>query len=124
MNEIPPIITERVDDIPLFLEQRQRMGLPALCDDPVPTHGTWHGLSLGWVSTLWLSAMVSRGAHRLVPVEPWAVNRLWTRRATTGQAVERLDCPDERLDSVLHGVHDDTRWAACASALHQYTVRV
>jgi len=30
MPEIPPIITERVDDMPLFLEQRQQMGLSAL----------------------------------------------------------------------------------------------
>ncbi len=33
MNEIPLIITERVDDIPLLLEQMQRMGLPSLLDD-------------------------------------------------------------------------------------------
>jgi hypothetical protein len=30
MNAIPHMLTERVDDMPLFLEQRQRMGLPAL----------------------------------------------------------------------------------------------
>jgi hypothetical protein len=30
MNTIPNIITERVDDMPLLLEQMQRMGLPAL----------------------------------------------------------------------------------------------
>ena len=33
MNEIQNIITERVDDIPLLLEQMQRMGLPTLLDD-------------------------------------------------------------------------------------------
>jgi hypothetical protein len=33
MHEIPNIITERVDDIPLLLEQMQRMGLPTLLDD-------------------------------------------------------------------------------------------
>ena len=49
MNEIQSIITERVDDIPLLLEQMQRMGLPALLDDHFPTHGNWQGLSLGWV---------------------------------------------------------------------------
>ena len=30
MHEILPIITERVDDIPLLIEQMQRMGLPTL----------------------------------------------------------------------------------------------
>src|SRR5216683_3630979 len=101
MNEIPNIITERVDDIPLLLEQMQRMELPTLIDTHFPAHGTWYGLSLGWVSTLWLSAIVSRGDHRLVHVEPWGGNRLWTLRATTGPAVERLDFPDDRLEIVL-----------------------
>ena len=54
MQDIPHIITERVDDIPLLLEQMQRMGLPTLLDIHFPTHGNWTGLSLGWVSTIWL----------------------------------------------------------------------
>ena len=124
MHKIPPIITERVDDIPLLLEQRQRMGLPSLFDDHVPTHGNWQGLSLGWVATIWLSAILSRGDPRLVHVEPWVGNRLWTLRATTRQAVERLDCTDDRLEIVLPSLHDDTRWTACESALHRHTVRV
>src|SRR6266581_8590090 len=32
MNEIPTIIPERIDDIPLLLEPMQRMGLPTLFD--------------------------------------------------------------------------------------------
>jgi transposase len=124
MHEIPPIITERVDDMPLLLEQMQRMGLPTVFDDHFPTHGNWQGLRLRWVSTIWLSTILSRGDHRLVHVAPWEANRLWTLRATTGQAVERLDLTDDRLESVLHCLHDDPRWAACASALHQSTVRV
>src|SRR6266849_4387743 len=124
MNEIPIIITERVDDIPLLLEQMQRMGLPALLDHHFPPHGNWQGLSLGWVTTIWLSSILSRGDHRLVHVEPWVAKRLWTLRATTGQAVERLDFTDDRLEIVLQRLHDDTRWAAFESALNQHTVRV
>jgi transposase len=124
MNEIPIIITERVDDIPLLLEQMQRMGLPALLDHHFPTHGNWQGLSLGWVTTIWLSSILSRGDHRLVHVEPWVAKRLWMLRATTGQAVERLDFTDDRLEIVLQRLHDDTRWAAFEAALHQHTVRV
>src|SRR5436190_20905882 len=93
MNEIPNIITERVDDIPLLLEQMQRMGLPTLFDDHFPIHGNWQGLSLGWVSTIWLSAILSRGDHRLVHVEPWVAKRLWTLGTTTGQAVTRVGYP-------------------------------
>ena len=95
-----------------------------MLDDHFPTHGNWQGLSLGWVATIWLSSILSRGDHRLVHVEPWVGNRLWTLRATTGQAVERLDFTDDRLEIVLHSLHDDTRWTAFESALNRHTVRV
>src|SRR5499433_996270 len=124
MKEIPNIITERVDDIPLLLEQMQRMGLPALLDHHLPTHGNWQGLSLGWVSTIWLSSMLSRGDHRMVHVEPWVAQRLWTLGVTTGQAVQRGDFTDDHLEIVVRGLSDDTRWAAFESALNQHTVRV
>jgi transposase len=124
MNEIQSIITERVDDIPLLLEQMQRMSLPTLIDKHFPTHGNWQGLSLGWVSTIWLSSILSRGDHRLVHVEPWVANRLWTLRTATGQPVERLDFTDDRLEIVLRRLSDDTRWAQLESTLNQHTVRV
>jgi transposase len=124
MHEIPTIITERVDDMPLLLEQRPRMGLPPLLDPSFPPHGNWTGLSLGWVSTIWLSAIVSRGDHRMGPGEPGGSQRLSMLGVTTGQTVTRVDCPEDRLESVLRRLRDDTRWAACESALHQQTVRV
>jgi transposase len=124
MHEISNIITERVDDIPLWIAQMQRMGLPTLFDTHFPTHGNWTGLSLGWVSTIWLSSMLSRGDHRMVHVEPWVAKRLWLRGVTTGQEVKRVDCTDDRLAIVLRRLSADTRWAAFAAALNQYTVRV
>ena len=124
MHEIPNIITERVDDIPLLIEQMQRMGLPTLLDTHFPTHGNWTGLSLGWVSTIWLSSMLSRGDHRMVHVEPWVAQRLWTLGVTSGQAVKRIDFTDDRLEIVLRHLSNDTRWAAFESALNQQTVRV
>src|SRR6516162_1071896 len=124
MNEIPTIITERVDDIPLLLEQRQRMGLPTLLDTHFPAHGNWTGLSLGWVSTSWLSSILSQGDHRMVHVEPWVAKRLWTLGTTTGQRVTRVDFTDDRLESVLRRLSHDERWGAFASGLNQPTVRV
>jgi transposase len=124
MNKIPHIITERVDDIPLLLEQMQRMGLPTLLDTHFPTHGNWTGLSLGWVSTIWLSSILSRGDHRMVHVAPWVAKRLWTLGVTTGQAVTRVDFTDDRLEIVLRRLSDDERWSAFESALNQHTVRV
>src|SRR6266702_7474180 len=124
MNEIPNIITERVDDIPLRLHQRQQMALPTLIDTHFPAHGNWYGLSLGWVSTIGLSAILSRGDHRLVHVEPWVANRLFTLQTVTGQDVERLDFTDDRLESVLRHLSDDNRWVQFESRLNQHTVRV
>jgi len=124
MNEIPNIITERVDDIPLLLEQMQRMELPTLIDTHFPAHGNWYGLSLGWVSTIWLSAILSRGDHRLVHVEPWVGHRLFTLQTVTGQDVECLDFTDDRLEIVLRRLSDDARWAQFESRLNQHTVRV
>ncbi len=124
MNEIPTIITEHIDDIPLLLAQMQRMGLPTLLDTHFPTHGNWTGLSLGWVSTIWLSSILSRGDHRMVHVEPWVAKRLWTLGVTTGQAVTRVDFTDDRLEVVLRRLSHDERWGAFESALNQHTVRV
>src|SRR5262249_6166948 len=124
MHAIPIIITERVDDIPLLLEQMHRMGLPTLLDTHFPTHGNWTGRSLGWVSTIWLSSLLSRGDHRMVHVEPLVAQRLRTLGATTGQAVTRGDFTDDRLEIVLRRLRDDARWSAFASALNQHPGRV
>src|SRR5204863_2872443 len=59
-----------------------------------------------------------------VHVERWVAKRLWPLGVTPGQAVRRVDCTDDRLEIVLRRLRDDTRWAACASTLNQYTVRV
>jgi transposase len=67
-------------------------------------------LSLGWVTTIWLSAILSRGDRRLVHVEPWVSNRLWTLRTTTGHDVQCLDFTDDRLEIVPRCLHDDSRW--------------
>src|SRR5215472_1310506 len=124
MNAIPTLLTERVDDIPLLLAQMQRMGLPTLFDTYFPTHGNWTGLSLGWVSTIWLSSILSQGDHRMVHVEPWVAKRLWTLGTTTGQAVTRVDFTDDRLEIVLRCLSHDARWGAFEAALNQHTVRV
>src|SRR5205809_618842 len=124
MHELPTILTERIDDIPLLLEPRPRRGLPRLFDTHFPTHGTGTGRSLGWVSPLWLSAIVSRGAHRRGHVEPWVANRLWTLGVTPGQAGTRGDFTDARRAVVRRRLRYAERWGAFASARPPHTVRV
>ena len=124
MNNIHTIITERVDDIPLLLAQMQRMSLPALLDAHFPTHGNWQGLSLGWVTVIWLSSILSEGDHRLNHVEPWVHNRRRTLRGSTGQPGHALDFTADRLAMVLPLLSDDTRWVAFESGVNQHVVRV
>src|SRR5207244_1694553 len=45
-------------------------------------------------------------------------------QTVTGQAVERLDVTDDRLESVLRHLSDDNRWVQFESRLNQHTVRV
>jgi transposase len=124
MNQKPNIITERVDDIPVLLAQMERMGLTALLDAHFPAHGNWQGLSLGRMTTIWLSSILSRGDHRLVHVEPWVEQRQFTLSHITGEAVRAHDFSDDRLEVVLRRLSDDTRWAAFESVLNQHLIRV
>ncbi len=124
MHNIQSITTERVDDIPLLIEEMKRMGLPTLIDQYFPAHGNWYGLSMGWISTIWLSSIVSQGDHRLSHLEPWVANRSWSLKTATGQEIERLDFSDDRLEIVLRHLSDDERWVQFESRLNQHSVRV
>ena len=50
MAETLPIVSERVDDVPLLLAELDHMGVQPLLDKHFPTPGNWVGLSLGWVT--------------------------------------------------------------------------
>lgn len=124
MNETLTIISERVDDIPLLLAQVARMGVQPLLDTHFPTHGNWQGLSLGWVTVIWLTHILSQADHRLNHVEPWAEKRRHTLRGCTSQPLHPLDVSDDRLALVLQALSDDARWSTFESALTQQLVRV
>jgi hypothetical protein len=90
MNETLTIFSERVDDIPLLLAHVAQMGVQPLLDTHFPTHGHWQGLSLGWVTVLWLAHILSQADHRLSHVEPWAEkaapHAAWVHRSTPPSA--------------------------------------
>src|SRR5215475_12421944 len=124
MAETLTIVSERVDDIPVLLAQLDRLGVQPLLDEHFPTHGNWVGLSLGWVSVLWLTHILSEGDHRLNHVAPWATQRLHMLQACTGQPVHPLDLSDDRLATVLEALSEERRWSAYEGALNQHTLRV
>lgn len=118
------IYSERVDDVPVLIEHQIRMGIPAIVDAIIEPHGNRQGLSVGWLTTLWLSYMLSQGDHRLSAVEGWAVERRETLAALIPQPVGAKDCSDDRLADVLRMLSDDTAWAQIEAQLGQRLVRV
>jgi transposase len=124
MNEPLTIRTERVDDIPLLLAQMQRMGIADLLDEHFPTHGNRTGLSLGVVSVIWLTHVLSQADHRMNQVQPWAERRLETLRACSDSRLAVRDLGDDRLADVLRHLSDDERWRAFEQELTGQLVRV
>src|SRR5712691_2743278 len=124
MNEALTILTERVDDIPLLLAQMQRMGIADLLDEHFPTHGNRTGLSLGAVTVIWLTHVLSQADHRMNHVQPWAERRLETLRACSDGRLAVRDLGDDRLADVLRHLSDDERWRAFEGELTGQLVRV
>ena len=124
MNEMPSILTERVDDIPLLVAQMRRMELPSLIDSYFVAHGNRQGLSVGWTATVWLAHILSQADHRLNQVQPWLERRLATMRGSTGQPVTALDLTDDRLAALLRTLADDATWRPFEQALGRTLLRV
>jgi transposase len=124
MSDTPPFTVERIDDVPLLLAQLERMTVPALLDAHFPTHGNWQGLSLGWVTSVWLAHILSQADHRLNHVQPWVEGRLQMLCLATAQPLTPLDFTDDRLALVLRLLADDTRWVAFEEALFGHLLRV
>src|SRR5438128_1946500 len=124
MNEPLTIRTERVDDLPLLLAQMQRMDIAHLLDEHFPTHGNRTGLSLGVVTVICLTHVLSQADHRMNHVQPWAERRLETLRACSDGSLEVRDLGDDRLADVLRHLSDDERWRAFEGELTGQLVRV
>jgi len=118
------VITEQVDDIPLLLAQLQRMDVQPLLDDYFPTHGNWQGLSLGQVTVVCLSHILSQADHRLNPVQAWVERHQETLALGMQQSVRALDLSDDRLESVLRYLSDDAQWRLFEPALNQRQIQV
>ena len=115
---------ERVDDIPLLLNQMEKLNLSDLVDEHFVGHGNWQGLSLGRVLVGWLSYLLSQGDHRLNQVEAWASGLSHMLVHCLSPTVRSLDFSDDRLERVLDRLSDDLRWDAFERALNHHTVRV
>lgn len=118
------IYTERIDDIPLLIRQRQEMGLPDIINGIVRRHGNRQGLSLGWLLTGWLTHILSQPDHRLGYIEDWATKQQKTLQMLFPEPVSPQGFIDDRLGDMLRILSDDTIWEAIESQLNQRSVRV
>lgn len=120
-----PIITsERVDDIPVLLTQIEQMGVQKLLDKHFPTHGNWQGQSLGQVTVIWLTHILSQADHRLNHVQTWASKRLETLKTFFGDSLRSLDLTDDRLEAVLRYFDHDRNWYSFEKELGSSLLRV
>ncbi|MCH8296242.1 hypothetical protein IH992_34620 [Candidatus Poribacteria bacterium] len=79
----------------------EQMGIPRIVDAVVLPHGNRHGLSLGWLTTTWLTYILSESDHRMCEVEQWAENRMQTLNRLLPVPVHSKDFTDDRLADVL-----------------------
>jgi len=124
MTEKLTVESERVDDIPVLMGHQMRMGVPDLLDQHFARHGNRQGLSLGWLTSMWLAHILSESDHRLSHVRGWARQRLETLWCSSKQVVTELDFTDDRLANVLQALSDDARWSTFEKALNGNLLRV
>jgi transposase len=123
-NQTSAIVTERVDDIPLLLNQMIQMGIPDILDANFPTHGNWDGLSLGWTATIWLAHILSQADHRLNKVEDWVAKHIQTISSVTGLTIVASDFKDDRLATILRYLNKDEPWQEYEQEQGKHIIRV
>jgi len=118
------IDTERIDDIPLLFSFLQQMGIQETLDTYANPHGNRQGLSIGWLTTAWLSYIVSESDHRMIEVEPWAEKHIETLSALIPQAIDVKDFTDDRLADLLQWFSKDSVWEEVENHLGQHLIQV
>jgi transposase len=102
----------------------QRMNLAKLLDKHIPVHGNRKGLSLGNVTVVWLSHILSEANHRMNQVQEWAKRRQEVVRSCGLTMFEAGDMTDDRLADVLHALSSNIHWSAFEQELMGNLVRV
>jgi transposase len=108
---------ERVDDVPLLLGFLIKLGLPEILDRHYPPHPLHQGLSLGWLTTVWIAYILSHADHRKSPVQAWAQGLHHCLETLIGQAIRPVDFTDDRLTLVLNRLDDLPAWEALEADL-------
>ena len=82
-SPIPPTEPERVDSIPVVLAILIRLGVQDVVDERHTPHGNRLGLSVGWLTTIFLAYILTETDHRMCPVQKWVVKHRYTLERLT-----------------------------------------
>lgn len=118
------ITTERIDDFVLLIELMKQIDLPGMLDRHLSRHWLQQGLSWGWVTTIWLSRILSQGDHRKLTVRDWVRQAHTTLEHVTGFSIRDTDFTDDRLTIVLRLLSAPASWTAIEQELGQTIIRV
>lgn len=119
------MLTERVDDLPLLIEEFNKSQLPEYLSQYFPDHGNWTGLSGEKVTVGFLTYILSCADHRLSWVEDWASDHLYCLRHCLGspEMVDK-DFTDDRLGALLDRYSDEAQWDAFEAAHNRGLIQV
>src|SRR4051795_5720549 len=108
---------ERVDDVPLLLGFLVRLRLPEILDRHFPTHPLHQGLSNGWLTTAWITYILSRADHRKSPVQAWAEELQHTLETLIGRRIRPVEFGDDRLTLLLKRLDAQAAWESLEADL-------
>jgi transposase len=123
-NDQFTVTTEQVDDFILLIHIIMRLGLPGIIDQHIPRHHLQNGLSWGWVTTIWLSHIISQGDHRKITVRDWVNQTKVSIQEATGLEIRDTDFTDDRLAIVLKNLSKPEYWISIENELSQTTIQV
>ncbi len=121
MQEHMEMSAECMSDVVILLEQ---MSLPDLLDHRIVKYQREQRVSLGWVISIWLAYIMSKGDHRKVSMQDWVRGMRETRKQVTGLEIRETDFTDDRLIIALQYLSGDELWNQIERDLGQHLIRV
>jgi len=116
--------SESIDDIPILLSLLIRQEIPQYIDGLHIPHGNRQGLSVGWLTTLWLVYILTESDHRMNHVQDWVCSRIAILSELIGQVISETDFTDDRLADVLEVFSEDAFWQQVEASLTRHSIRV
>lgn len=101
---------ELIDDIPLIIEFCKRLGLQAVLDQNIKTHGNQEGISNSQITIAWIAHILTQNNHCKSPVQEWSKVHKMTLQALLESEISDMDLEDCRLGRLLEKFADDSTW--------------